>query len=87
MALTKQQQERLEELAEQKREIHRYQEEYEREFGPSDGVLLDTLERYLFSHGHVEIDIENVSGNFVSDNDDCGGSLREMLINMMKRQS
>lgn len=87
MALTKLQERRLEKLAEQKREIHRYQEEYEREFGPSDGVLLDTLEDYLRGHGHVEIDIENLSGNFVSDNDDCGGSLREMLIDMMKRQS
>ena len=87
MKLTKLQERRLEKLAEQKRELHRYQEEYEREFGPSDGVLLDTLENYIHEHGHCWIDIETISGNFTSDSEDCGGSLREMLIDMMKRQS
>jgi len=77
---------RLEELAEQKREIHRYQEEYEREFGPTDTQLLDVLEEYIHSYGHVEIDLETVSGNFVSDNEDCGGSLREMLKDMMEEK-
>ena len=75
---------RLEELAEQKREIHRYQESHEQEFGPTDAALLDVLEYYIHEQGHVEIDLENVSGNFTNDNDDCGGSLREMLTDMMK---
>ena len=77
---------RLEELAAQKREIHRYQEEHEREFGPSDSCLLDVLEDYIHEHGHVEIDIESVSGVISSDDNDEGMSLREMLADMRSKK-
>ena len=90
--MNKEQKKRLAELKKDREELEVYRDEHRKEFGPSDGDLLDVLENYIHEHKHIEINLVECQCGGCTDMllevDDLshGTDLKDLLTQMMKEE-